>query len=333
MNRSVLAVVVMGGVVLSAFVCGSTVCGAEPGPTDGVLLQVHLPREVTVRDSRLRLGQVSAVCGVGPWATTASNIGLGRLSMPGQKLVLDRPTVLSRLASHGIPSEKVRLTGAEAVVVRREQEVIDGAQFIEMAESFLKRNPPVRSPHNRIVVSRPKEMVLPRQVANLQLVPRLVRAGARGYVRVHIDVVADGQAVGTRDIPFRLEYRCRKAVTTQEIAEGAVLTPENVKVEETSSDRPEPAGWRPPYGLVAARALPANVDIRSDMVGSAQPAVVIRRNETVVIRIDRPGLVVTAVGLALQQAQVGQYVKVRNTDSHRVIVCRVNHDGTVEPVL
>jgi flagella basal body P-ring formation protein FlgA len=26
-------------------------------------------------------------------------------------------------------------------------------------------------------------------------------------------------------------------------------------------------------------------------------------------------------------------VKVRNTDSHRIIVCKVNDDGTVEPVL
>ena len=40
-----------------------------------------------------------------------------------------------------------------------------------------------------------------------------------------------------------------------------------------------------------------------------------------------------AAASAQNPAQVGEYVKVRNTDSHRVIVCRVNRDGTVEPVL
>jgi len=106
-----------------------------------------------------------------------------------------------------------------------------------------------------------------------------------------------------------------------------------VKVEEVLLDRPEPAGWKPPYGLVALRTLPADTEVRGDMTDTPQPSIIIRRNETVVIRIQRPGILVTAAGLALQEARAGEYVKVRNTDSHRVIVCKVSADGTVEPVL
>jgi flagella basal body P-ring formation protein FlgA len=69
------------------------------------------------------------------------------------------------------------------------------------------------------------------------------------------------------------------------------------------------------------------------MAGAAQSPVVVMRNETVVIRIQQPGLTVTAVGVALQEARAGEYVKVRNADSSRVIVCKVNADGTVEPML
>jgi len=36
---------------------------------------------------------------------------------------------------------------------------------------------------------------------------------------------------------------------------------------------------------------------------------------------------------ALQEAQAGEYLKVRNSDSQRVIVCQVKTDGTVEPML
>jgi flagella basal body P-ring formation protein FlgA len=42
---------------------------------------------------------------------------------------------------------------------------------------------------------------------------------------------------------------------------------------------------------------------------------------------------VTAVGVALQEARAGEYVKVRNADSSRIILCKVNVDGTVEPML
>jgi flagella basal body P-ring formation protein FlgA len=43
--------------------------------------------------------------------------------------------------------------------------------------------------------------------------------------------------------------------------------------------------------------------------------------------------VITAMGKALQEARAGEYLKVRNSDSQRVIMCRVKTDGTVEPML
>ena len=80
-------------------------------------------------------------------------------------------------------------------------------------------------------------------------------------------------------------------------------------------------------------ALAADQEIRADMVQSPEPAILVRRNEPVTIRIQRPGLTITAMGLALQEGRAGEPVKVRNADSSRVIVCKVNADGTVEPVL
>jgi flagella basal body P-ring formation protein FlgA len=312
-----------------------TVTAAEAGsePPTVVPLQVHLPREVKVQDSLLTLGQVSVIKGDPALAAVAGAIGLGRLSMPGQKAVLDRATILSRLASSGVTAEQVRLTGAEAVTVCRHQKTITADEFIEAGRAFLRQHPPGPTISEVLPTTRPKDLILPGQTAELQLTPRFVRNGARGYVTVQIAVTADGSEAGVRDIPFRLRYQCHRAVTLQEIPEGAMLTPENVKVETTDSDQPEPAGWQPPYGLAATRTLAADTEIRRDMVNSVQSPLIIRRNERVVIRVERPGLLVTAVGTALQEARAGEYVKVRNADSSRVIVCKVNADGTVEPML
>ena len=132
---------------------------------------------------------------------------------------------------------------------------------------------------------------------------------------------------------LRLKYNSRTVVTLVEIPAGGVIGPENVKITKTVSNHPEPTNWSPPYGLIARRRLPANTVICPDMVGPVRPAIVVRRNETVVIRIERPGLLVTAIGTALNEARPGESVKVRNVDSQRVILCKVNEDGTVEPVL
>jgi flagella basal body P-ring formation protein FlgA len=308
-----------------------------PGPVGAASanepsLRVHLPREVTVEKHLLNLGQVSVVRGDGPVATRAGKIGLGRLSLPGQKLVLDRPTILGRLASNGIPADQVRLTGAAAVTVRRRQEIIHGQEFIDVAQALLAQVRPSDAVVGSVALARPKDMIVPAEAHDVEVTPRVQAKAKRGVVTVRVTVVADGATVGTRDIPLRLRYRRHKVVTSKAVAEGAVLTPDNVKVESYVSDRPDPVGWKPPYGLAVVRALPAEAEVRPDLVRSPQPEVVIRRNETVVVRVERPGLLVSAVGIALQQARAGEPIKVRNTDSMRVIVCKVNPDGTVTPV-
>jgi len=297
------------------------------------VLQVHLPREVTVQGSLLTLGQVSVVRGDPALVATAAQIGLGQLSMPGQKAILDRATILSRLASQGIPAEQVRLTGAEAVTVRRLQKIISAEEFIEAGKTFLRQHPPGPSISAMIPTVKPKDLVLPGQVADLQVTPRQIKTAARGHVTVQIAVTADGKECGVREIAFRLKYQNHRVVTVKEIPEGAALTAENVKIETVESDQPEPVNWRPPYGLVAVRTLAADTEIRGEMTNAPQSPVVVLRNEAVVIRIQRPELLVTAMGIALQEARAGEYVKVRNADSSRVVLCKVNADGTVEPML
>jgi flagella basal body P-ring formation protein FlgA len=300
---------------------------------DGALLQVHLPRDVTVQDSQLSLGQVGVIRGPEGLVAQAFKIGLGRFSAPGQKMVVDRPTVLSRLASSGISVAEVRLTGAEAVTVRRRQKLIETEDFITVAREFLRQHPAARSVAKIVPMIRPKALVLTSLPEQTKLTPQFVGRGGRGRATVRVQVNVDGRDMGTRDVVFRLGYERHRVVATAQIAEGEVFTPENVKLETVESDRPEPAGWTPPYGRMATRTVPVNAEIRAGMIASAQSTVVVRRNETVQVRLERPGILVTAIGTALQEAHAGEYVKVRNADSKRVILCRVKNDGTVEPIL
>lgn len=331
MNHRLLWIVLISCTLPAGSLCSEAVSGDEIGP-QGDQVRIHLPREIVVQNPLLSLEQVAVVTGTGPLVTAANSVRLGRFSVPGQKIVLDRATILSRLASQGLPVEKVVLTGADAITVRRRQQVISGDEFVAFAQLFLRQNPPASSPCEGAAAAKPKDLVFSDEPQNMHLVPRFVENGARGFVTVQVSVIADGKEIGSRAVPLRLRYRSHKVVALQEIAEGAALTPENVKVEELVSDQPE-TGWKSPYGQVALRKLAAGTEIREGMVDSAQSSLVIRRNETVVIRVQRPGFLVTAVGLAMQEGRAGQFVKVRNTDSHRVIVCKVNADGTVEPVL
>jgi flagella basal body P-ring formation protein FlgA len=295
-------------------------------------LRIYLPREVAIKDDAIKLGQVSIIRGKESLVARASEIALGRISVPGQKIVVARSMVLSRLACNGIPASKVTLTGAEKITVRQRGRFIKGEEFVELASSFLRKNPPAGSVCQMNAIRIPKDLVVPGVSKDIKLSTSLAGSSARNQSKVQIAVLSDGKEIGVREVTFRLKYNCRRVVTLVELVAGTVISTKNVKIEKSVSNYPEPADWRPPYGLVTRRRLPAKTVIRPDMIGLAKPAVVVGRNQTVVIRIERPGLLVTAIGKAMQDGRAGEYIKVRNVDSQRIILAKVNEDGTVEPI-
>jgi flagella basal body P-ring formation protein FlgA len=373
MNARVAGVIIIVCLVTSAHFCqGSSNSQANDPSTElraglqknsapfGELrgpLEIYLPREITINNDYLRLGQVAIIRllpqsgdpGDDSLAAKAGSILLGRFSVPGQKVIVERSTILSRLACNGIPAQKVTLTGAKTVTVKQQQQIIKGERFVELAKSFL-RDPALRESENNPPagsalslsngsacqlepVRIPPDLILAGPSKDVKFSPQLIETGQTNQAKVRIAVLAEGKELATREVALRFKYNCRRAVTLTQIAAGALITPENVKIEGVVCDYPEPANWRPPYGLVARRRLPANTVIDADTLDSAKTAVRIGRNETVVIRVQMPGLVVTAMGKTMQDGRVGEHIKVRNLDSQRMILCRVNEDGTVEPIL
>ncbi len=321
----------MGIIVITCLWTWPSLTGQASEGKDSVL-QIYLPREVTINSDTPELGQVGIVRGEESLAAKAGKITLGRISLPGQKITLDRHAVLSRLACNGIPLSKVILTGAERVAVMREHQVIKGSRFVETALSFVKKNPPDDSVCGFSLVGTPEDLVLPGLSQDINLAPCFGKGGDKNLVKVRVAVFSGDEEVGMCEVIFRLKYTSRRAVTVVDIPRGAVINTENVKVEETTSNYIEPDNWTVPYGLITKRRLRSNTVIRSEMVGYPEPPVVLKRNQNVVIKIDTLGLLVTANGKAVQDGRVGECVRVRNVDSQRIIMAKVNEDGTVEPV-
>ena len=295
-------------------------------------MRIYLPREITIEGDVPNLGQVAIIRGQENLAAKAGEVTLGRISAPGQKIIVDRSIVLSRLACSGIDISAVILTGAEKMMVSRHCQIIKGDEFVEKASAFLKMNPPDASICQWNAIRIPEDFILPGIAKDVQLSPCFIKSGIINQAKVRIAVFSNGKEIAARQVTFGLKYNCRQLVTQVDIPAGAVISPKNVKIEKTVSNYPEPADWAVPYGFVAKRLLPAKTVIRRGMVGPVKPKLLLKRNQNVVIKVDKLGLVVTAIGKAMQDGRAGEYIKVRNVDSNRIILARVNEDQTVEPV-
>jgi flagella basal body P-ring formation protein FlgA len=121
-------------------------------------------------------------------------------------------------------------------------------------------------------------------------------------------------------------------VAAKDIAAGALLGPDNVRIETTQADSPSPAEPPPVLGMVAAAAIPAGTVIQPSLMKAPPAVVVVRRNQTVVMKIRGEGFTITVVGQAMQDGRLGDLIRVQNVDSRRVVTARVQEDGSVIPL-
>ena len=318
-------------IILAVFVLISANIKADAEQTDSGL-QIYLPREITIEGDVPNLGQVVIMRGEEGLIAKAGEVTLGRISAPGQKIIIDRATVLSRLACSGIPAFEVTLSGAEKITVTQQHQVIKGGEFLEKALGFLKKNPLESSICQWNPTRTPEDLVLSGISDDIKLSVSPVKSGMRNQATVRVAAFSNNEEIGSREVTFCLKYNCRKLVANVDIPSGAIISEENVRIENAVSSYPEPDNWSVPYGFVARRRLPANTVITANMVGAAKPKVLFKRNENVVIKVNRLGLFITAIGKAMQDGRSGEYIKVQNVDSQRIIMAKVNEDGSVEPV-
>jgi flagella basal body P-ring formation protein FlgA len=161
----------------------------------------------------------------------------------------------------------------------------------------------------------------------------LVQTGAKNQARIEIAVHSGSNKIGVRQVTFALIYDRQQAVTKVDIPAGGIISPENTRIETTASNDPEPSNWKPPYGLIVKRRLPANTVLSQNMLGPLKSPIIVKRNQNVVIRIESPGFLITAAGKTMQDGRAGEYIKVRNMDSQRIILASISEDGSVKPVL
>lgn len=333
--------------ILFVFVLIPANANANDQQSDSAL-QIYLPRDITIAGDVPNLGQVAIIRGDQPLIAMVDKIALGRISKPGQKVIIDRSLVLSRLASNGISASDVKFTGAEKLTVTQQHQVIKGDEFMQKALVFLKKNLSDTSICQLDPIRKPKDMILSESGQDFSYAVATVKSSIKNQAKVRVALLSDDKEIGMREVTFRLKYDSYRAVTKVDIPVGTAITPENVKIEKAISNYPEVDKWlgsrlngiskntlpRLPEALVATRRIPANTILRQGMTGPVKPMLVIKRNQNVAVIFDSPGLSLAVYGKARKDGRVGEYieVEVRITTTTQRILAKVNKDGTVKPV-
>jgi flagella basal body P-ring formation protein FlgA len=306
-------------------------CSTAPAGQNA--LRVYVPRTAEVAEGPiLRLGRICVVrCDDAVLLGKAAGVALGRSPWAREKIAVDRRTIVSRLATCGIDAESVTLSGAQAVEVSRDEKTIPAAEIVREADRFLTKHRPGGEAAGWQLARTPAAMTVPG-ADDIRLLARTAKSSPRGYVLVEVAAVSLGRELGVRELLYQVAYTHRQVVATKAIATGEPITRQNAKAVNVSVSRPPPRDQPLAFGMVAARPIEPGTVLRLGVVRPAKPKVVVKRNDVAVMRVRGAGFVITAKGRALQDGRPGDLIRVRNVDSRRVVVARVEFDGTLEPI-
>ena len=296
------------------------------------VLQVYLPRDVKVNTVTPMLGQITILSGSENMVAKACSIAMGRVTLADQRIVIDRPTILSRLASSGIAASDVKFTGAEKVAVGLENTIIDSERLLQAAMGYIKATAEQNHFSRWTVTRYPEDLVLGELKSNIGLKAVQSQMVQPNIVRVTVEVFAGEERVGRQFVDFRVKYSIRQAVATADIFKDSFITAENINIQTIEADRPQTMDLAGLYGMTARRDIKQDIVITGNMLASPKQQVLVKRNQNVLIKIDYSALTVTAIGKAMDDGKAGEFIKVQNNDSKRIILAKVNQDGSVEPV-
>lgn len=306
-------------------------CGTCALAEDARPLQIYLPRDVVTNDDPLKMASICMVNGKdSALVARAGAIAVGRGPISGEKLTIDRTAILARLASEGIPSDKVELTGAEKVVIHRKEQTVQADRIIKAADEFLKKNYHPGDEYKLEPAGKPKGMILPQGV-EVQFKAQMAKNPPNNHVKVEVQAVVGDKTVATSEVLYKLIQTVTQLVAKEDIAAGQAVTPQNTRVEAVENSQ-QYLWTSSPYGMVAAKPLKTGTIIDPSMIAMPKMTSIVKRNQTVVIKVLRDTFEIKALAVAMQDGKAGELIKVKNADSNRIVTARVVDDGTVEPL-
>ncbi|MFP4106693.1 MAG: flagellar basal body P-ring formation chaperone FlgA [Phycisphaerae bacterium] len=303
---------------------------AEQSSETGTV-RVYLPRIIQVDSENLTLGQISLIHGEDQTLKeTVSKIELGRGPFPGENLAIRKATIVARMATAGLDLKRVTVSGAQSVTVSRNNQTITAGQIGTFAEEYLTGSN--RLPANTsVTVAREGEDIVLSRGQKATLKAAVAKGAPAGFVRVTVRAMVGKKVAGETSVLFRVTYKVRQIVARQDIPRNAELTPDNCKVVTVDSPNPE-GRFVSPFGKKVRQPVKASAKIGPGILVKPEAKVVIERNQKVIMEVSADLFTITAVGLAMEPGKPGQYIKVRNVDSTRIVTVKVMEDGSVRPI-
>jgi len=312
MNKSlVLAFALSLGIAPAAQAAG-TMTAAAPAP------MVSLRTSSTIDGASVRLGDLFDGTGA-----QADEI-VAKAPAAGSSTVFDVGWLFTTAHAHGLNWQPP--SASSAIRVERNATTIDTA---EIARQLADKLPSTSMPLRRVELDAQFRLFVPVGASTDIQLQKVDYRQETGRFSAEVRVASDDADAPAVHVSGRIVGLISMPVLNRPMMPGELVRAEDITTADYRVDQIQSGGVMDPRELVGEtprHPLHAGQPLRSS---DLQVPVVIKRNDLVLIVLERPGLYLTAEGRALEDGGKGTVIRVTNTQSKRTIDATVLGTGQV----
>lgn len=304
----------------AAFALGAVLAApapANPITADPVAAPVTLRQAARVTSTQVRLGDLFDNAGPHAEDVVATAPALGT------SLLFEAPWLVATAHTYGLawqpPSSEITIR------VQRATHTIDGTDLVDRLAAALN----LGQTKTKLALDTQYRIEVPVGAEPGYGIEHAEINAAAGRFTAELRIPADDPAAPVVRVAGRLVPMVDVPVLARSMAPGEQIALADVKWAELQSNAVPPGDIMDPQDMVGRtprHPIQAGLPLRP---GDLQVPVVIKRNEAVLIVLERPGLYLTAEGKALEDGGKDAVIRVVNTQSNRTIDAVVLGSGQV----
>lgn len=291
-------------------------------------LTITVAAESQVTGQFFTLGDIASLSGDDTGRIAGlQQIRLGRTPAPGQSIIFSAELLMIRLHTAGSDLTGLNWQVPPQFKVTARSQLVTGERLAGLATQYLQTHLDGSDVEFRPVGQLQDLMVPPGDVSFSIDLPYGLKYNAP--TTVHISLGLDGQPYTSVRARFEIKKYEQVAVASRAIAPRELVSDDNIIFERRDIGRMPPGYFTEPnriLGLVVKRQLSPGMVMGESVL---EKPLLIERGKTVRIVALTGGIEVSTPGVALQSGSVGQSIRVKNTNSQKVITARILDETTV----
>jgi flagellar basal body P-ring formation protein FlgA len=294
-------------------------------------LAVNLKEEAAVESGKVLLKDVAELNGSD--SVLLQKLGqlfLVRTPEFGAVTILSRDQIKKSIhAEFGlIPSGSI--IGSQAVQIKMKGRPVDAAEILPILKSYFSKKTSWKESEIEIrSIGNMRGIEIPLSGAELRLASNATIAGQR-RILAPIEVMQDGKNLRNFWVSAEVCVRADVVTAVRRIAPGTIITADDIEQKNI-----EIADLRATYaskleevlGKISRRSYASGDPLTRD---SFLDPYLVRNGETVRLRVEREGIVLTSLAKAEQDGRLGQVIRVRNVDFSKVLKAQVTGRAEVK---